>query len=141
MPVRWQGGINEFRGDIDQLPETATREAILLITKTAHDAAEELRQIYPLGETGQLRDGVNVVEQHDEAARIARVWVENKAWYSMIYEYGSQTRKTRTGTPNPLPAGKKFIPTMEKYRRRLFGDSLRLMLLAQGAVRVRDDAA
>lgn len=132
MGVRWEGGINEFRADLQGLGAEATRVAILLVTKTAHDAAEEIRQKYPV-RTGQLRDGVKVIDNHDEAAFVAKSTVHNVAPYARIFEYGSQTRRTRTGTPNPLPAGKVFIPTVTKYRQKLIGDQMKQTLLTLGA--------
>lgn len=140
MGVRWEGGINEFRADLKGLGAEVTRDAILLVTKTAHDAAEEMREKYPV-RTGELRAGVTVIEKHDEAAFVANAVVHNVAWYARIFEYGSQTRHTKAGTPNPLPAGKVFIPTAQKYRRQLFGDQLRQALLARGARTVRSNAA
>lgn len=117
-------GLDDLRAALRKLPADLTQEASGIVTSTAEDAAAEIVSNYPVV-TGALKRGVRVAKV--TSGFIAGASVKNTAPHAYIFEHGSQTRKTRSGTPNPMPPGRVFIPIVVRKRRAMNGRLIALV--------------
>jgi hypothetical protein len=131
-------GLAELKAEMRDLPEALRDAAVAIIDGTADAAAEDIRNAYPEGETGNLKKGVRVRQQVQPSPFGYSVAVISAAQHANIFEYGAATRKTNKGwNRGSMPAGNVFIPRMAKHRRRMW-ERFRV-LLEQAGLRVTDD--
>lgn len=127
--VVWEG-LKELEDELRQLPETCTGEAGKLIEGTVNSVAVAIKGAYPV-RTGNLRDHL-VIKPLTKRGLIVGAAVTNTAKHALIFEYGSQTRKTLLGAPNPMPPGHVFVPRIVRARRALT-EQLKEMVARHGA--------
>lgn len=124
-------GLAELRQALRNLPAELTAEAANLIEGEANAAALAIRRGYPLGETGNLVEGVIVT--HFEKSKVSTgAIVKNTAKHAYIFEHGTQVRRNAKGANRgAMPPGRVFIPRMQEARRRVHS-GLRLILQRAG---------
>jgi hypothetical protein len=131
MGVTWTG-IEEYIDELTNAPETLARDSDPIVGDTAEDAANEIRQAYPV-RTGHLRNSVRIRRKSNQTKAAAQV--VNVSEYATPFEYGTQARHTSIGANRgSMPAGKVFIPIVLRRRRRMerqIGDQV---LTPQGAI-------
>lgn len=119
-------GLDELRAALRQLPETLKEEAREIV----RDAAEDARIAVDAGYakhvvTGSMRGGLKKTDI--TKGLVPGALLTNTDPEANIFEHGSQIRKTRTGTSNPLPPGRIFIPIVVRTRRDMNGKLINLV--------------
>jgi hypothetical protein len=110
-------GLTDLRTALRELPRALLAEARAIVEDTAEEAISEMRGLYPRF-TGNLREGLTI-EHRGSQVGTATI-VRNKAKHAMIFERGTEARHTKDGwNRGRMPAGKVFIPTAMKHRRRM----------------------
>jgi Bacteriophage HK97-gp10, putative tail-component len=97
--VVWTG-LNEYMAELEALPENAETDVYHIHVNQAEDAADEMRDTYPV-RTGLLRASVKV------EATGYDVRVTNSAPYATQFEFGKGGQ----------PGGKVFWPILLRHRR------------------------
>jgi hypothetical protein len=92
--LEWQG-LTEVRQALLHLPADLTSDATPIVDHATETAATSLRQAYPLGETGKLRQGVKVSVRASAAAVVGEV--KSTSPHAHLWEFGTQNRHTRKG--------------------------------------------
>lgn len=128
--LKWEG-LEELKAALRQLPAELTGQAAKIVEAAANRAEADARLNYPVGKTGNLRDGMGQIERDDSANFGYRITVINKAPHAWIYEYGTQARHRGLKTWRPMPVGNVFVPAMERNRRWMY-DQFRALLREQG---------
>lgn len=88
-------GWNELLIQIRSLPQAFADEAAEMIDNTVEEAASSLIQSYPRGDTGNLRKGVKWGTTRSGYGISG--FVKTTAPHSHLWEFGTQSRKTRKG--------------------------------------------
>ena len=123
-------GVKDLKAALLQLPEDLTDEGGDIVRYNALNAAGRIRAGYPVGKTGNLRDGV-VIETDNSGFGSrwgVRYTVVQKARHAYIYEYGTVARHYYTKKrgvehlTGAMPAGNVFVPVMVDTRRRMEND-------------------
>jgi hypothetical protein len=109
-------GLTELRAALRELPHELTKEASDIVNETADRAKTDIVAAYP-EVTGALKRGVK--RGNITKAFVAGAIVVSTAPHANIFEHGSQTRKTASGAPNPLPPGRVFVPIVVRARRAM----------------------
>lgn len=136
--IRWQG-LEELRAQLRRLPADLRDEAAGIMLDEVEWAEEGIEAAYPVGPTGNLKAGLQIMRKQISAFGAGYVLI-NRAPHAWLYEHGSQTRKTGWfGSANPQPARPTFIPRVMRARRRMY-DRLKGMLQRHG-LHVIGDAA
>jgi hypothetical protein len=114
-------GLEAFRRALRNLPEDLKNDAAEIVRGTADDAKGEVQRVYHEGPTGNLRRGVTKQEEHGRFGVSAVV--RSRAKHSLIYERGTQARRTRTGANRgrmpEAPESDRMIPIVVKHRKRM----------------------
>lgn len=135
MPVqfKWRNMAEQFE-ILRRLPDDLKAEAEGLVEARADHAAFAIRQSYPRGATGNLREGV-VVEIKDGGRFGVRARVLSRAPHAWIYDEGTAARHTELGwARGAMPATHVFVKTMIRERRALFTEDFAELLSRHGMV-------
>lgn len=127
--IRWDG-LDELRDALRRLPEELRGEGSEIVVTNATGAKTEIVEKYP-DRTGNLRGRVTL--GLDSGSRFgAGAVVKNTAKHAYIFENGSQARHTALGANRgTMPPGHVFIPTVMRWRRRMY-DQLKALLERHG---------
>jgi Bacteriophage HK97-gp10, putative tail-component len=110
-------GLPDLQAALRELPRALLAESRTIVENAAEEAISEMRGLYPRF-TGNLREGLTI-EHRGSTVSTASI-VRNKAKHATIFERGTEARHTKDGwNRGRMPAGKVFIPTAEKHRRRM----------------------
>lgn len=88
-------GLGDFRDALKRLPVELQQEARAEIIRTTEGAAAELRAVYPVGDTGNLRRGVKTKLREKRGETTGTVL--STAPHAHLWEYGTVNRKTEKG--------------------------------------------
>jgi hypothetical protein len=129
-------GLEELRQALRDLPADLVAEASPLVTHAARNAEGAIRASYP-SITGDLRNGLEV-EILSPGRFAAGAIVRNRSKYASWYEYGTAarhyfTKRGKRKAVGAMPAGKRFVPRIEEYRRRMYED-LKGLLTRHGLI-------
>jgi hypothetical protein len=143
MPAQLKlSGILELKEALANLPVQLKGQATGIVLDTAHAAADDIRNQYPIGPTGNLRKGVKVQVKEIGPVGVA-AQVRSAAPHAHLWEFGTEARHTKLGWRRgrmKAPPRPVFIPTMMRYRRLMY-QKLAVMLEAAGLTVKRDEAA
>jgi hypothetical protein len=124
--VTWIG-LEELKAALLRLPAELTELAGGIVRAASDAAAEEIREAYPEGETGNLRRGVRVSNRPAGAFGVARV-VRSTAPHAVLFETGTQTRQTALGYNRGfMPGANIFVPVVTRHRRDMQEDLVALV--------------
>jgi hypothetical protein len=117
--VEW-AGLAELRIALGELPNNLTTEGAEEVRTTVETTARRLVLSYPKGETGNLRAGVRTTFEPRPSGAFGMV--RNIAPHAHLYEFGTQSRRTRKGwsrgvAPSHKPMG--LVPIAQQQRRTL----------------------
>lgn len=129
-------GLEELILELTHAPDEIRRDAMEILREEVEDAAAEIRQAYPVGETGNLRKGVKT-DFPSSTLLIGRVI--SAAKHSHLYEFGTMTRQTASGASRgrvePLGAGGRpqpvTVPIARRHRRKMF-ERMKDLLIKKG---------
>jgi len=146
-------GLEELRENLWRLPADLVKSAAPLVRAYAEAAAQEIRDDYPEGETGNLKRGVKVGSKGGRSEHTVRSVVRSTAPHAHLYETGTQTRQNRAGenrgymfganapeihgnwSQGPRQGANIFVPVIVRYRRQMYEDLIGV--LEQEGLRVR----
>ena len=94
MSFSWNG-LDRLREQLSAMPSALADEAVPIIRTAAEQAAEKIKQTYPVVE-GNLRRGVKVRGLRREGAAVS-IAVVSTAPHAHLYEYGTAKRTTKRG--------------------------------------------
>lgn len=116
-------GIEQLKEMLGSFAATCTEEAQRMADETAARAAEEIRDAYPKGPTGNLKRGVRVhrVKQTD-GHRVLAI-VKSTARHAHLYEYGTRRQ----------PARPVMGQIAARVRRDFYADLLQMVQRVTGA--------
>jgi hypothetical protein len=98
-------------------------QAARIIADAARAQAQAMASAYPVGPTGNLREGVS-----SERTTPFRHIVRNRAPHAHLYEHGTGTRRTRKGWHRgAMPAQHVWIPSAVRERTQMEDDLQALM--------------
>lgn len=120
-------GMEEFKAALRQLPKELSGEGGDIVVEHAHTAGEDIRAHYEASAvSGNLAKHVKV-EVESRAAGASAI-VKSTAKHGIIYENGTQIRKTKGGlNRGAMPPAHVFIPTVIRERRAMVEDLKDLM--------------
>lgn len=135
VTLHWDG-LEEFKANLDQLPDRLTAEADQMVDAAANGAVADIKKGYPR-RTGNLQGHVFVSRLDKGKTTAARI-VKNTAPLAFIFEHGTQARhyitingkKHETGK---MPPGHVFVPAVIR-RRRAMNVELKALLQKHGLV-------
>lgn len=113
-------GLDDLRAALQQLPSDLANEAAEIVDHTAEITKSSLIQVYPLGDTGNLRKGVRVKIERGRFAVVGTVL--STSTHAHLFEFGTQDRTTREGwrrgrSPAHNPGG--LVPIAARNRRAM----------------------
>lgn len=112
-------GLEELKADLRNLPAELASEASQIVVESANGAATEIVATYP-ERTRNLKRGVKVQMLTGTRFFVGAV-VKNTAKHAWIFENGTQARHTALGANRgAMPAGRVFVPTVLRWRRRMY---------------------
>lgn len=112
-------GLEELKADLRNLPAELASEASQIVVESANGAATEIVATYP-ERTRNLKRGVKVQMLTGSVFFVGAV-VKNTAKHAWIFENGTQARHTALGANRgAMPAGRVFVPTVLRWRRRMY---------------------
>lgn len=88
-------GLSDLMAALRRLPADLAAEAAEEIDNTVEVTAAALVQSYPIGDTGNLRKGVKRSLRRDPFGASGEV--KSTSPHSHLWEFGTQSRKTRKG--------------------------------------------
>lgn len=141
-------GILELKQALANLPAQLKGEATGIVMETAYAAADDIRNQYHQGPTGNLKKGVRVVVKEIGPVGVA-AQVRSTAPHAPLYEFGTEARHYITASGKKHATGKMwgkrpgtpvFIPTMIRYRRALYA-KLAALIQSHGLTVKVDEAA
>jgi Bacteriophage HK97-gp10, putative tail-component len=131
VTLKWDG-LDEFKADLERLPEGLTTESDPIVATAAHEAASEIRAAYPT-RTGNLKKNV-FVSRLDKGKDFVGYIVKNSAPHAFIFENGTQARHTSIGANRgAMPPGHVFVPAVIRRRRQMY-EQLKALLVRHGLV-------
>jgi hypothetical protein len=87
-------GVEMLLASLQHLRPELMQGAEPILKKHAEQAAAMIRAVYPLGETGELKAGVQVLEKPPAGARVTDRLV-SLAPYASYYEFGTARQRPR----------------------------------------------
>ena len=113
----FRGMADLIRG-LERMGDAVQREAAVIVEDTAERMAFSVRQRYPRGKTGTLRDRVVVEQLHPSSGASLRWKVRSKAPHAHLYERGTVNRRTASTGANRgrMAAHPIFIPEAIRHR-------------------------
>jgi hypothetical protein len=140
-------GLAELRGALHKLPAELVAEASAITLKHANAAASAIVAAYPMGPTGNLKQGVSVTVHGTGVSTSATV--RNRAYHAWLFEHGTKAARhwskgsttapfRRKGSrPVPvwgigrstgrMPAGDVLIPIAIAHRRAMRAELIALV--------------
>lgn len=117
MPARIRlDGVEDFRRQLLELPETIATEAREIVHNAAENASEEIRGRY----TSQTLKAAMKVTHKDDGPLHARSIVENTSHLSNWFENGTEERHTKLNqNRGRMPPAHIFVPIAMRARRRM----------------------
>ena len=120
--MKWDG-LAEFYDQLRNMPEALTGEAAHITEGVANAAVLDIKSAYPVGPTGNLRDGVYVTHWTRGHQFSVGAIVTSSAPHAWLYENGSAARHyytEATGAKHETGAMRRntFVRTMMEHRRR-----------------------
>ena len=116
-------GLDELKDLLGEFAGACTEEAQRLADETAARAAEEIRDAYPKGPTGNLKKGVRVVRVKETNGHRVLAIVKSTARHAHLYEYGTRRQ----------PARPVMGEIAARVRRDFYADLLRMVERVTGA--------
>jgi hypothetical protein len=114
--VLWTG-FDELREALRNLPEHLAAEGGAIVNAATDAFMTEVEAAYP-EHTGNLKRGLRKLQK--SSGRYGVIYqVKNVAKHAWIFENGSQTRRSRSGNPSPMPPGNIFVPRAVRHRTRM----------------------
>jgi hypothetical protein len=129
-------GLGDMRDALKRLPAALQAEARAEIVRTTALAATELRAVYPIGPTGNLRKGVKTKLKDTKGETTGTVL--STAPHAHLWEYGTVNRKTEKGwnrgrSPSNITRG---LVAIRLRRQRQLALALRAILERGGDFRL-----
>ena len=116
--VLWTG-FDELREALRNLPDHLAAEGGAIVNAATDAFMAEVEAAYPVGPTGNLKRGLRKLQK--SSGRYGVIYqVKNVAKHAWIFENGSQTRRSRSGNPSPMPPGHIFVPAAIRHRARMY---------------------
>ncbi len=122
----WEG-MDEFRAALRQLPPELSQQGGDIVIEHAQTAGSDIRAAYEASAvTGNLAKHLKVEVLSREFG--AAVVVKSTAKHAVIFENGTQIRKTKTGANRgAMPPAHVFVPTVIRERHAMVDDLKALM--------------
>jgi len=119
-------GLDEFKAMLQALPETLANEASEIVDHYAEITAASLRQLYPIGDRGNLRKGIKIKVERGRFA-VGRT-VRSSSAHAHLWEFGTQNRFTRRGwrRGRELPH-EGLVSIAIRNRKRMIADLIELV--------------
>jgi hypothetical protein len=115
--VLWTG-FDELVAQLRNLPEHLAGEAGVIVNAAADAFMADVEATYPK-RTGNLARGLRKLQP--AGGRFGVIYqVKNVAKHAWLFENGSQTRRSRSGNPSPMPPGHIFVPAAIRHRGRMY---------------------
>jgi len=131
VTLKWDG-LDEFKADLEKLPEGLTTDSDPIVSSAANGAAADIRAGYPT-RTGNLKKNV-FVSRLDKGKDFRGYIVKNTAPHAFIFENGTQARHTAIGANRgAMPPGHVFVPAVIRRRRQMY-EQLKALLVRYGLV-------
>jgi len=119
-------GLTSFRAQLSAMPGALADAAVPILQSTADQAAETIRQQYPVV-TGNLRRGVKVRGLKREGAAVSIV-VASTAPHAHLYEYGTVLRANLKGSNRgTMPAKPVISAVAPRFRRAMDGELIDML--------------
>jgi len=129
-------GLDDLRAALRALPADLAASAGPLVEAAGDAAAADVRAAYgAVRGTGNLADHVRVERTAGGRFGVA-VRVVSGARHAALYEFGTETRRTRRGwSRGRMPPAHVFIPALSRRRRGLWASLAELVRAAGLEVR------
>jgi hypothetical protein len=114
-------GLSELRDALRALPADMATEAGVIVREAAETTAAQIKAVYPVGPTGNLRRGVAV--SNDTRGVAALAIVKSRAPHAHLWEYGTQVRRTNRSFNRgrmPSPTGDTLVSIAQRVRRGMY---------------------
>jgi hypothetical protein len=121
-------GLAQLRADLLSLPDDLAQEAAVIVDDTTEVTASSLRQAYPRGETGKLRDGVRAEMKREQFGVVGTV--HSTSPHAHLWEFGTQLRRTREGwNRGRMPSRDRegLVSIAARNRRQMNGQLVELV--------------
>src|SRR3954469_17218436 len=117
MPARLRlDGVDDFRRELQELPDTIGTEAREIVHHAAENASREIRERY----TSETLKAAMKVTHKDDGPLHARSIVENTSHLSNWFENGTEERHTKLNeNRGRMPPAHIFVPIAMRARRRM----------------------
>jgi hypothetical protein len=113
-------GFEALIAELRNAPEDIRADAMAIVRETTEAAAQEIREAYPKGPTGNLKSRVKTYYPSESV--LAGI-VRSTAPHSHLYEFGTRERKTKTGANRgrmPRPSPEVTPPIAIRHRASMF---------------------
>jgi len=136
LGVTWTG-LDTLTDELKTLAPDLTAEADPLLLESLQAAQAEVAAAYPVGGTGNLRNGLAIVPAR--GPNQAGADLVQRAPHGWIYEHGTKVRTNQHGANRGAMIGRPtFVPITAAYRRTAIAAVID-RLYAHGAARVTGD--
>ena len=125
MSFSWQF-LSLLRAQLSAMPGALADEAVPIIQSTADQAAETIRQQYPVSE-GVLRRSVRVRGLRRKGASVS-IAVVSTAQHAHLFEYGTVRRSNLKGSNRGTMPAKPVVSAVAPRARRTMESALIAML-------------
>lgn len=125
MSFSWNG-LSGLRAQLSAMPGALADEAVPIIQTAAEQAAEKIKQAYPVVE-GNLRRGVKVRGLRREGAAVS-IAVVSTAPHAHLYEYGTVRRANLKGANRGTMPARPVVSAVAPRSRRTMDEALIAML-------------
>lgn len=125
-------GLDDLRTALRALPMELNAEAADIVLRRANDAANQIRDAYPIGPGRKGKAGGTLkakvrVDQLESTRFGVRVRVVSAAPHAHLYEFGTELRVTSTGASRgrmPEPTHPTFVPITQRARKLVTQDQI-----------------
>ena len=112
-------GLTQLMEALGAVPDELRTVGMNIVQEETEDAAEEIRQAYPRGATGNLQQGVKV---EFPSSTILVGIIRSTAQHAHLYEFGTQQRATASGANRGFgPPHPVTVPIAQRRRRVMLG--------------------
>lgn len=119
-------GVAELMDALRKLPRELVDQGDAIVVGHADNAAEAIREGYPDGPSGALKNGVSVTSTKSTGGTVATVKSSNAL--ASIFENGTAVRHTELGYDRGrMPPGKVFVPIVVQARRDMYEELVELV--------------
>lgn len=122
-------GVLELQDALRRLPDEVVADGDRIVGATADGAAEAIREGYPVGPAGTLKNRVSVSKSASRGGMVATVRSADPI--ASIFENGTAVRHDALGhNRGRMPPGRVFIPIVETARREMHDELIDLVRTA-----------